>query len=1580
MQSSSVDLFSGFYEDEVKKVLRRCAGCSRFVLIGPPRSGKTFFKEKYLKDRLGAGVVVDEYTLGISTTAKTKREEAKEGLGISEKVMKYLKRMIPLIKRLRENVEVDDEVLRRVLGDKAPRLVVEGVRRSIGDSPHMAYYILWKCVEEPNACTSNKDVSRALELIKKVFDDKKIRIRWFRAEYVPPGLVEEVIELIRVKGEDGAREELKGWVEAYSEANETLRKILGLGDDLLEWKESFVEHLRNFVINYANYVISGLVVAPLIGASALALISVLTYMVFKRKGESYVAEIIKLKNSLKSLQRPDGEFNELGRLLVYRVAYAMGMSYEEAYEALKYITSLGVDELEKRVDEIKRRIEEIEKKIELFRQEVVAGIITADIDEFAKGVIYTNIEIEDELRICVEDRCHNLVSTSKFNELIGEIKDKLLKQGFVVVVGPKGIGKSTLAAAVIWELLVNGDVGRVARVDVLNEENYQRFDRFLKNYSEEFIEYFGRLLILYDPVSTETYERELNTQRDQVVPTGSSGGVGRVRYVKMPSDVEVTIANLIEVSNKFGNSRLPILIVIPSDVYNALSEEIRNALEGYTLDVSQALSDREFLAGLIREYTKTKSNPNGCELSNDVLSKLTNEIAKFDSGYALIARLIGEELARNNCDVRKIEELINNAKGGAETFVILQINGLFKVHEDPDTAKALVEIFALRRPFVDDARPGDPIMTPRIIELIGWEKGANLLRSAVGEELRSWLARRQHDLIEEAIGKLLKCIGDKGEGCEVLGDALEPWKTIEAVKLLRKISEKVRDVDSAVEYFASNYCEKLTDALKDLSDKCWKRAIYIIGHALAGHSIVYGLKDLSAFLSKYLRKNDIESQCDDSSESRRVGDRIPLSSLLAKRYACIVKSLGDALKECDVDDYLLVGDKIPQLVMGLIGNHACALAGAFVDKYDESVNEVKRLLNITKNRALYNQEAHYGLGLATIIANAAESGKPVEPSDADVALYIGSFARANVLFTNPVMPILSVLAPLRDKAPQRYLEVLASALDRVFKLGMCKDWDTVMNILNEFSYILNKYEDRVKGHSWPLVDAIDAFVALLSRCLERCDEYRFEHMDASFRTKLEHVVSRAAGLLDKISRLNPSLGIVAWSRALLPALKNKCVRALMESVLGIDVVNKAKEVAGELSGLKGSVQELARDQVFMGFVESWLAEADEKAAKRGILEVTSILKHTLAQYKLVNDELDEATRLFNEAAEESREIGDYLNYLDNRNLALRTEAIKGPLASDDLIRLVNGFRQLYEEALNVERFMSASPDYGTLWKNILRDILGGYLVSLALTDGDEEIRKIEELLKERWVLLEPLLVLFDALVPVLTRLTLNVLLSTKGELSSELKDRLVIKTGELIVYFGRGYVDINSLPALKAIYGTIKPGDETKLCEEINDPIKYGLCVSIVSRDYTMEFFLQEHSLRQELIEIFQRWISKGEVLDLLKNLGLDAESLNDEFRRLLHELSYRPLLSMVKFSDCSTSDQLICSSVHLINMLYALINGNEKLAKAHTLAGAMNSSGKLPARLFLEAYKACCDPNNEEFRRAIAKLFFYHARLALRS
>ena len=75
-------------------------------------------------------------------------------------------------------------------------------------------------------------------------------------------------------------------------------------------------------------------------------------------------------------------------------------------------------------------------------------------------------------------------------------------------------------------------------------------------------------------------------------------------------------------------------------------------------------------------------------------------------------------------------------------------------------------------------------------------------------------------------------------------------------------------------YFADNYGEKLTNALRVFSDKCWKRAALIIGLALAGYDSVLRPEDLSVSLPENLRKS-------------------------------VVESLGDVLGKCEIDDYLL---------------------------------------------------------------------------------------------------------------------------------------------------------------------------------------------------------------------------------------------------------------------------------------------------------------------------------------------------------------------------------------------------------------------------------------------------------------------------------------------------------------------------------------------------------------------------------------------------------------------------------------------------------------------------------------------------
>jgi len=1489
--SAGRDLFEGFNANEAKEVLLKCTNCGRFVLLGPPRSGKTFFRENYLK-----GVTVEELTLGVTATTKTEGEEAKGESELHDKIMSLLKKMIPLIGKFADNVRVKDEELRRVLGDKAPKHIVEEARRVIGDSPHRAYYIPWDCVEEPNTCTSNADASRALGLIKTVFDDRNVRIRWFEAEYVPPGLVEEVIELIREKGEDEARRELEGWVDAYFKAVGTLRKVLGLKENMLEWDELSIGLLSNFMNYSANYVIGGLALAPLLGAASLALISVLTHMAFK-KGENYLQEIVELRESLEklSVKGPDGrlDFNELGKLLVYRVAYVMGMGYDEAKDALMGITRLSEEDLKRRVNDIVEKIKELERNFEVFRQEVPANIFTATVGEFAKGRIYPNVKVEnDELRIRVDDEYHSIVRAGKFNELINEVRDGLLKQGFVVVVGPKGIGKSTLAAAEIWELFKNGDIGLVARVDALDSKNYSKFVTFVENYGEK----FGRLLILYDPVSTEAYER---ADIDVKAP--------------IQTNIKVAIEDLMKaIKSTSPEAPKPLtLIVIPSDVYNALSEELseetRNELEGYRLDVSQDLNNTGFLVELIREYTRTKSNPNGCKISDEELSKLAGELAKFDSGHALIARLIGEELARNNCDVAKIKELISKAKGKAEAFIVLHINGLFKIHENPDAAEALVEIFALRRPFVDSVRPGVPILTQGIVGLIGEERGAKILCGAEGKELRGWLAYRQHDLIEEAIKKLLKCIVSEGGECKELGDALEEqWKTPGVMDLLREVSENVRDESTAVEYFVGNYSKRLTNTLKVFSNGCWKRAALIIGHALAGIPIVPRPEDLSMLLPEDLRKS-------------------------------IVESLGNTLKRCGVDDYLLVGNVTPPLIRYLTKDHAYALAETFIDKYDEAAAEVNRILNIAKNRgSIYIAERLYGLGLALIIANAARLNRDVRSGDADTALRIAASAIQDVASLNLIKSVLVALIPLRDKAPQRYLGllVLASNMEDV-------DRDTFRYTLKELNKILDNYGGKVKEYAWSLVHAIFVYANLLWLHLAHFDN-----------VEVKGAVNRVADLLNELGKFKTSLGVIAWAYALAPALKHEDVRGLMEEELRIDAVGKANGILEELNDMRKRVQELMRDEEFRSYVESRFLKSDEEAVRRSILDAVLFLNHALALYRLDNDELNEAEKLISEIAEKYKEIGDYENYLVDRSWALRVEAIKGSLVGDELTKLVEGFRQLYEETFSKERFIRTARYLSTA-----SGTLGEYLVSLALMGDHETINK---LLKEHlWVLNA------NEQVSVLTRLTLNALLSPRDGLSSELEGMLSVNPKELIDTFGSEMCG-EYLPALRVAFGMISPEDGYKMeCRSIEDSTKRWVCreaVRVAADDSDAV-----ERLRGNLINYFNEQILENERSGWLRELGFDSKAMSSEIEKSVSGLDGGSIVQLIA-TDFSTA--------RLALILHALINGNEELAKAHALYGAYEAvsvGGKLPAKLFLEAYKECCNLESESFRLALARLFFYH-------
>jgi gas vesicle protein len=1448
-------MFLSFNQKKANEIVNKCKDCMRTIIIGSPRSGKSFFIEKHLKDKL-PNVTIEEFTVGVGG-------QPEAGIGIFNRIRSW-------VKKLTYRVKVEDKELMKLLGEKAPKHIVEDARKKVGDSPHIAYYISWYEAEDwiknPSEYDISEDVRSALEFIIDAFRNKKIKIKWINAEYIPPGLVKDVLELIRSKGLEEAKKELEIWVGAYFE----VLKILGIHEKV-EWESA----LSAFVINFIEEVMKGFltatqfIISGIFGGGVVAgLFAIFTHKASKESGGNYINEILKLRENLRKLCKQSSddckEFNELGKLIVYKVASTMGIRYEDVQDALKYIIGLSEEELKKQVQEIKERIEEVEKNVELLKKQVITDVIMADLAKFGEGEIYSNVRvINEELKVLGDFGYCRIVRAGSFGNLVSEVEGRLGSSGFVVLVGPKGIGKSTLAATAIWDLLNSGKVGLVLRIKDLPKIG--DFRSFIENYLIELGKYFGDLLILYDP--TGTYE----AVSDVEVPNRLTTTV-----MNMLEAVKRTVENAKSIIGGEPTIKVKLLIVLSTDLYGTLSKEVRDKLENYKLDVS--LNDIEFLAEIIREYSS------GCGIGNKVLYGLAREVANFDSGHALIARLIGEELVRNKCNVGEVRELINSAENRAELFIAQYINKFFDVIDD-NRAKALVEIFALRRPFVDILSPGIPILTPGIVEII---RGSNDPRQMT-LEMVSWLVYRQHDLIEETIRKIL-------DGKD-LGEASNPWRKPKVIEKLREVSEKMRNVVNVRIYFVKNYGKDFMETLKDFSDKCWKRAALITGYSLAGRILLPQAEDL------------------------------PWN---------VVELLNDALKPCGVDDYLLVGNIIPSLIEVLILGSRFELSTiveAFVDKYNDAISEIKNVLNNARREGITPAERLYGLGLALIVASAVKLGKDVSSDDIDAAIRIASSAVQYVALIS-YKPILYILKPLRDKAPHSYLTLLAVA-----STVELLDSETARLVFDELNYILNIHRDEVKKHAWSLVDAMSAYSELFIKHFNK-------HLSYLDNKMVEEMVGRVAELLRELG--DTVLGTIVWAFALAPALIHEHVRMLMERELHIDVIKKVDYVINKLNELRENVKELLGDEEFMGYAESIFFKADENAVKKIILSKSLYLKNTLAHYKLNKDELNEAAGLFEKVANGIKEIGEFENYLISRCWVLRVKAIEGSLTSNDLVKK---YDQLFNEAWN--NFVPTVP-----YLDQTSDILYNYLVSLALTNN---INKACELLKKYWAILN-----VDEKLSVITRLILNILLGSKNGLDDRLKDMLVVDPEELIEVF-EDEMRNEFLPALKIAYGLVKPEDGIRECEELaKDQAKIrckDAVLAVGGRGDAIE------RVRGLLIDNFQESILIKEKRDLFKELGVDYNellSMFDKFMELVYGLDGRSLVQLIAPNDLG-------SRARLALMLYALINGNHELVKAHALYDTAWTSSKLIIRLLLEAYKTCCDLSSENFRKALARLSFYH-------
>jgi GTPase SAR1 family protein len=998
------DLFREFNEN-------KAGGKYETVLVlGPPRSGKTLFINKYLKSQKA-----EEHTIGLIRHVQP-----------SKKIIEIFKRVMPWVSKLNYIIIEEDkrlekfgkefvQSLKEILGYEAPQHIINEIIERAKESNTnsiITYYIPWNYTGK-----IDEETKEALDLIIKTFKSHNAKIRWIKAEYIPPGLVREVVELIKTEGKDKAEKTVDEWVDAYI----TVLKIFGL--DKSEWEGSFVISARTFfntlgVRGILTYITSNII----LGAVATTIITLLTFHAFKTPRGAEAGDIIMLTAKLRSLVKaskssnePCGEFNELGKLIAYKLAATLGLNVEEVCDALTKISGIDENELKSMIQDINKRLAQIEKELSEVKAQVEGYLVGSKvffINEVNNGLLYSNFVVEDgvakiktRIGTAGEEVVTDLVEAGKFHDVAKEVFRKLTEKGKVLLVGPRGIGKSTLATYVIWNSLIGGlsditlDEPRdaVIRIDSLGDA--EEINNLVKATSRKFV-------IIYDPSPIEAY----------IKPKAMK----KMRYdLKSMKD---TLNELLQVMDIW------VIIVLSQELYDVISkdEELKSVLksvESSKVDVN--LKDEDFLRGIIKSYS-------GCQVIPEVLIEIIKQ--KYSSGYTLIAKYAGIWLRKKKCEVKDVVEALNvsepklffahyiwNVVLGGSMDLAMKVSVPLMLHA---AYGAIPEGITYITKAVNDGGVW------RLVDknLLN-NRQLMALREEKLEPIAKWLSIEHEDLVEETLEELAGLYGENEKkkyienGLESLINSLG-WGYDEVLKELEDIKELERErVRENLLLFIG---ERLKLKLKPLSNNCWKRAALIIGLSLTGYFLLPKAEDLP----------------ED-----------------------VVETLNDALKPCGVDYYLLVGNEIPPLIRELIfasGFKLIRIADAFVDKYNDAVGEIKNVLSNARRGGINPAERFYGLGLASIVAYAVKLGKDVSSNDINSVIHITSSAVKYVALIDCIKPILRTLEPLRDKAPHRYLELLEGTSSMMFL-----DHDTARLVFGELNYILDDHCDEVKKHAWP---------------------------------------------------------------------------------------------------------------------------------------------------------------------------------------------------------------------------------------------------------------------------------------------------------------------------------------------------------------------------------------------------------------------------------------------------------------------------------------------------------------------------------
>jgi len=419
--------------------------------------------------------------------------------------------------------------------------------------------------------------------------------------------------------------------------------------------------------------------------------------------------------------------------------------------------------IEEKLESIERGLDELDRKVERFNKQLKLGINLYCATDLEEGLLYTNFKVEGGKPVIVsleekveaislEEKVEvkaELVTAGSFGKLAEEILARLEGQekGFVVLEGPKGIGKSTLAAYVAWLALLRGWVDaiiHVAKLDVGEASKLRNFVELTLSPALSKGSLKGRFIVLYDPSPLHAYY-ELGAFPEEMR--------------KAVEAVERTLRELLKLA-KSGNN-VCVLAVLPSDLYESLSQKLKGELDRFILCVN--LRDPLFLEEVIKAYLSCEELVKAYS-SSGVLRRLAERIAEFEGGYTLVAKYAGLWLRNEGGKVEDIEKVLEEAEGKPKLFLAHYLWSVL-LKENEDLAMKVAAPLLLHAAF-GPIPEGLVYLTKASLKDGRWRflglgelEGASVrelreVREAELEPLAKWLSIQHEDLVEEILREL----------------------------------------------------------------------------------------------------------------------------------------------------------------------------------------------------------------------------------------------------------------------------------------------------------------------------------------------------------------------------------------------------------------------------------------------------------------------------------------------------------------------------------------------------------------------------------------------------------------------------------------------------------------------------------------------------------------------------------------------------------------------------------------------------------------------------------------------------------